>query len=136
MTEFSYQLYSSRNFGPLADTLRMVADLGYSQVEGYGGLYSDAAAVATLQAGLSETGLSMPTAHIGLEQIESDPAGVLSIAKTLGLKAIFVPAVGPGDRSDNAAGWSALGQRLAAADPSHKLAPTATSFRPIQQRHQ
>ena len=34
MTDFSYQLYSSRNFPPLADTLRMVAEVGYTQVEG------------------------------------------------------------------------------------------------------
>ena len=41
MTDLSYQLYSSRNFPPLADTLSMLADLGYAQVEGYGGLYED-----------------------------------------------------------------------------------------------
>ena len=29
MTEFSYQLYSSRNFPPLADTLKMLGELGY-----------------------------------------------------------------------------------------------------------
>ena len=31
MTDFSYQLYSSRNFPPLADTLKMLARLGYSR---------------------------------------------------------------------------------------------------------
>lgn len=36
MTAFSYQLYSSRNFPPLAATLTMLADLGYAEVEGYG----------------------------------------------------------------------------------------------------
>ena len=41
MTDYSYQLYSSRNFGPLPDTLKMVADLGYTQVEGYGALLGD-----------------------------------------------------------------------------------------------
>ncbi len=39
MTDFSYQLYSSRNFGPLPETLKMLGNLGYTQVEGYGGLY-------------------------------------------------------------------------------------------------
>ena len=48
MTDLSYQLYSSRNFPPLADTLSMLSDLGYSQVEGYGGLYDDLAVVAFL----------------------------------------------------------------------------------------
>ena len=41
MTAFSYQLYSSRNFPPLSRTLSMLADLGYEQVEGYGGLFDD-----------------------------------------------------------------------------------------------
>jgi hypothetical protein len=38
MTDYSYQLYSSRNFGPLPETLRMLAELGYKQVEGYDAL--------------------------------------------------------------------------------------------------
>ena len=36
MTDFSYQLYSSRNFQPLEATLTMVAKAGYTAVEGYG----------------------------------------------------------------------------------------------------
>ena len=34
MTDFSYQLYSSRNFPPLADTLKMLARLGYTHGRG------------------------------------------------------------------------------------------------------
>ncbi len=41
MTHYSYQLYSSRNFGPMSDTLAMIANLGYSRVEGYGALYAN-----------------------------------------------------------------------------------------------
>ena len=48
MTDFSYQLYCSRNFPPLADTLKMVAAAGYKNVEGYGALYADEAKVAEL----------------------------------------------------------------------------------------
>ena len=36
MTNFSYQLYSSLNFPPLSETLKMLAGLGYNRVEGYG----------------------------------------------------------------------------------------------------
>ena len=42
MTDFSFQLYSARNFPPLADTLRMLKAAGYTAVEGYGALYADA----------------------------------------------------------------------------------------------
>ena len=115
MTDFSYQLYSSRNFGPLGDTLRMVADLGYTQVEGYGGLYIDEEAVAALKAGLAETGLTMPTGHFSLAQVEGDPAGTVAIALALDAKAVMVPHIGPEDRASDAAGWRAFGKRLAKA---------------------
>ena len=43
---FSYQLYSSRNFPPLGDTLAMLSSAGYTAVEGFGGLYDEAAGLA------------------------------------------------------------------------------------------
>lgn len=113
MTDFSYQLYSSRNFPPLSDTLRMVADLGYTQVEGYGALYADPKAVDDLKGALGATGLAMPTAHISLEMLRDAPAQVLDIAKTLGIKAVFAPHVAAPDRPSDAAGWAAFGRNLA-----------------------
>ncbi|MCG6901333.1 MAG: sugar phosphate isomerase/epimerase [Rhodobacter sp.] len=113
MTDFSYQLYSSRNFPPLADTLRMVADLGYAQVEGYGALYANAAAVTELQGALSDTGLAMPTAHFAIDMLRDEPDQVLKIADTLGIKAIFAPHVAPPHRPVDAAGWAAFGRELA-----------------------
>ena len=112
---FSYQLYSSRNFPPLAATLTMLADLGYEGVEGYGALYADDAQVAELIAHLGDSGLAMPTAHFGLAQLEGDPAKVLSIATALGITRIYCPYLLPEDRPADAAGWHAFGQRLAAA---------------------
>lgn len=113
MTDFSYQLYSSRLFPPLGDTLRMLADLGYAQVEGFGALYAEAEAVATLEAGLKDTGLTMPTGHFGLDMCATQPDTVLDIAKRLGIKAVIVPFIMPDDRPTDAAGWSAYGARLA-----------------------
>ena len=54
MKTISYQLYSSRNAGPLAETLRMLKAAGYGAVEGYGGLYGD---VPALKAALDAAGL-------------------------------------------------------------------------------
>lgn len=113
MTDFSYQLYSSRNFPPLADTLKMLADAGYTQVEGYGGLFTGD--IDPLKAALAETGLTMPTAHIGFDMVRDTPARVEQIASELGIKAVFVPAVGPEDRVKDAAGWEAFGKDLAEA---------------------
>ncbi|GAB4359402.1 MAG: sugar phosphate isomerase/epimerase [Oricola sp.] len=115
MTAFSYQLYSSRKFPPLSDTLKMLGSLGYDQVEGYGGLFADSDAITELKNNLSGFGLTMPTGHIGLDMVRGQPDRVLEIATALGMEAIFVPAVGPEERSKDAAGWRALGEQLAAA---------------------
>ena len=109
MSDISYQLYSSRNFPPLLDTLKMLKALGYENVEGYGGLFSDAGAV---KAGLEETGLRMPSSHFGLDLLESDPNKVLAIAESLGIGIIYCPHIVPELRPADAAGWRAFGQRL------------------------
>ena len=70
---FSYQLYSSRNFPPLADTLKMLAALGYDAVEGYGALYADDAPSGRAAESLAASGLTMPTAHFGLDHARSRP---------------------------------------------------------------
>ena len=74
MTDYSYQLYSSRNYAPLPETLKMLSRLGYKQVEGYGALYADAAKVAELKDHLAGSGLSMPTGHFSLDMVR-DRAG-------------------------------------------------------------
>ena len=112
MTEFSYQLYSSRKFPPLGDTLRMVAETGYTRVEGYGGLLDEADALA---AGMAAHGLTMPTVHVGLDLIEGDPDRVLALARQLGWQAIFAPSVAPAERPHDAAGWADFGRRLTRA---------------------
>lgn len=111
----SYQLYSSRNFPPLVDTLRMVADLNYDAVEGYGALYADDRLLSELTAGLGASGLKMPTGHFGLAQITADPQKVIAIAQALGISRIYCPHVAPDDRPTDAAGWRAFGERLQAA---------------------
>jgi sugar phosphate isomerase/epimerase len=114
MTDFSYQLYSSRMFPPLEATLRMLADLGYAQVEGYGALYANASPLGVLEAGLKDTGLTMPTGYFSFDMRQNDPARVLEIAKTLGVKAVIVPYILPDQRPSDAAGWTAYAKGLAA----------------------
>lgn len=115
MTDFSYQLYSSRKFGPLAETLRMVSGLGYKEVEGYGALFADDALVTALKASLGDTGLTMPTAHIGLDSLEGQTDHVLQMAKDIGIRTIYCPHVQADARPDTASGWIEFGRRLDAA---------------------
>jgi len=56
MPPFTYQLYSSRNFGPVEAVLDRVAGMGYQRVEGYGGLFDGAVAVEGLAKALDPMG--------------------------------------------------------------------------------
>jgi len=110
MTSLSYQLYCSRNFPPLDDTLAMLARTGFTEVEGYGGLYAD---LPALDAGLKKHGLAMTSGHFGIDMVEGDPARTLEIARTLGMTRVYVPHIVADKRPADAAGWAAFGQRLA-----------------------
>ena len=108
----SFQLYSARDFTPWATVLARLADLGYTQVEGFGAVYEDAPAFRTL---LDKNGLTMPSGHVfPLESFEDDFANVIKTAKTLGISQLFCPSLPPERRSATAAVWRALGERLEA----------------------
>ncbi len=115
MTDFSYQLYSSRNFGPMSKTLRMLADLGYVAAEGYGALYDDDDKIDALKAALDDTGLALRSSHVGLDLLEGDVDRALRIAEKLGLREVYGPHIGPDERPTDKAGWVAFGDRLAEA---------------------
>lgn len=116
--DFSIQLYSLRNEGSLAESLKTLKQLGYTQVEGWGGQFAD---VPALEAALKGAGLVMPTAHIGYAQLE-DTEAAIKIAKTLGIKTIYCPAPptadyreGKGNWAELAAGLDRIGKALNAA---------------------
>lgn len=108
MTDFSFQLYCARNFPPLTATLKMLAETGYRQVEGYGALY---AGEPNLAGELKANGLTMPTGHFNLDAL-SDVEATRRLAEALGVKVLIVPAVPQAERSQDEAGWSALAAKL------------------------
>ncbi|MDV7142163.1 sugar phosphate isomerase/epimerase [Tropicimonas sp. TH_r6] len=144
MRDYSYQLYSSRNFGPLPETLRLVAGLGYTQVEGFGGLYPDVDAAAKLEAELAATGLKMPTGHFGFDMVSETPDLAIEIAGILDVEAIIVPFLPPEARPSD---WAAFGKQLAEAgkpirdaglafgwhNHDFEFAPTASGELPLDQ---
>ena len=105
--DIGFQLFSARNY-PLADVLKKVAALGYTHVEGYGSLYTDPQA---LKAQLDANGLTMPTAHVSLGDLE-DTSKTLKLAETLGIKVVVCPWLAPTDGPTSADGWQAFGDRL------------------------
>jgi sugar phosphate isomerase/epimerase len=109
MTEISYQLYSSREFPPLAETLQMLKRLGYDQVEGYGGIYGD---LGLLCEELAQAELTMTSGHFGLDMLEGDIGNVLEIASATGMTAVYCPHIAAESRPTNASGWRGFGERL------------------------
>jgi len=107
----SMQLYSARNFPPLADQLKTVASLGYEAVEPFGGLYEDLDALAD---GVGENGLKVPSAHFSVDLLENRFDRTLEIARRLGVELVVVPYLLPADRPDDADGWKRFAGRLAA----------------------
>ena len=109
MTSYSYQLYSSRNFPPLQDTLGMLSRIGYTAVEGYGAMYDDPAAV---RAALDKAGLRMTSAHFSLDALEDHFARSMDVAGVLDISSIYAPHLQAENRPRDAGGWKDFGRRL------------------------
>ena len=108
---FSFQLYSARNFTPWTDVIERIAALGYTQVEGFGGVYENPSEFKDL---LDKHGMTMPSGHFfPLASCEDDFVISIAAAKTLGIQKIFCPA--PDQELQNgatAADWQAYAKRL------------------------
>jgi sugar phosphate isomerase/epimerase len=109
--QLSFQLYSARNFKPWPEFLAALKSYGYSQVEGYGEVYQNPAEFA---ADLDNAGLKMPSGHFGIDMLEDDFDGALSIINTFGMTQVFAPYLMEEDRPTDADGWRKFGARLEA----------------------
>ena len=109
--DLSMQLYSARNFPPLASQLAVLADLGYRNVEPFRGLYDD---VPGLVAALKAHGLTAKSAHFSVELLEKDFGRSLEVARALGTEIVVLPYLLPAERPSDAGGWAAFAARVAA----------------------
>ena len=116
--DYSYQLYSARNEASLDDTLKTLKQLGYAQVEGWGGQFADPAGLAQ---SLKNAGLVMPTAHMGFQQLQ-DTATALKIADTVGIKTVFCPAPPSADYREGTGDWGKLADDLGKIAAAFKAA--------------
>jgi sugar phosphate isomerase/epimerase len=107
----SIQLYSGRFMASLEDQFKLLASLGYRNVEPFSGLFGD---VAVLKGLMRTYGMAAPTAHVGLEMWRQDATGTARICKDLGIGVAFVPAPPQGERDKDPAGWRAFGKELGA----------------------
>ncbi|MEP2704055.1 MAG: sugar phosphate isomerase/epimerase [Roseibium sp.] len=109
--DVSFQLYSARDFTPWEDVLGRISGLGYTQVEGFGGVYEDPEAFKGL---LDKNGLTMPSGHFfPIGNFEEGFDKSISAANTLGMGRLYCPA--PEDlwrNGTDAANWIELAKRL------------------------
>lgn len=117
------QLYSMRDFPDQIGLLAQLPAMGILTVEGYGGVYGDPAAY---RAALDANGMSMPTGHMAITDIENDFAGTMALVRTFGMSRVFAPYLEEKDRPKDAAGYAALAHRLEAA--AKRYAAEGVSF--------
>lgn len=116
--DFSYQLYSARNEKSLDDTLKTLKSLGYAQVEGWGGQFADPAALAQ---SLKNSGLVMPTAHMGFAQLV-DTDAALKIVDTVGIETVYCPAPPSADYREGTGDWQKFADDLGTIAAAFKKA--------------
>jgi len=110
-TRLGIQLYTLRSVAGanLGGTLAQLAAIGYTEVE-LAGLYNHPA--SDVRGLLDQYGLTAPSAHIDIAQIEGSAAdATFRDAKTLGLEWITVPSLPRGKR-DTVDDWKQVAQQF------------------------
>lgn len=92
--------------------LSQLPSVGINRVEGYGGVYDDPAGY---RAAMDANGITMPSGHFALDDIEADFDAVMNIVTTMGITQAYAPYLEEKDRPTTTAGYIALAQRLEAA---------------------
>ena len=114
ITPIGLQLYTLRDEmkRDMAATLAHVARIGYKEVEFAG--YFDRTP-EQVRAMLDANGLRAPSAHIPLQMIQSNPAGVIAAAKTIGHEYVIHPYVDEKSRGTTIAAWREMARAMNAA---------------------
>ncbi|MDJ0629514.1 MAG: sugar phosphate isomerase/epimerase [Rhodobacter sp.] len=109
--DVSFQLYSAREHTPWDGVIKDLAALGYTQVEGFGGVYDDPAAFRAL---LDEHNLTMPSGHFfPIASFEDGFDETIATATALGMEHLYCPAPEDDLRAGgDAAAWIALAERM------------------------
>jgi sugar phosphate isomerase/epimerase len=122
--DYSYQLYSARNERSLAATLEALKSLGYTQVEGWGGQFTD---VETLGKEVRNAGLSMPTGHMPLSML-LDTDAALKAADAVGIETLVCPSPPSPVYRTGLGDWPALAADLAKAADALRAAGRGLAY--------
>lgn len=108
----AYQLYSSRNFSPLAAQFPLLKAMGYDAIEPWLPAYEEDPELFRRQ--LDDAGLKCIGFHMPLSGLVDEPQRFIDIALTLGAKYLIPPYVSPDERRPTADYWRGLGEKLSA----------------------
>lgn len=106
----AYQLYSSRNFPPLAAQLPILKSYGYDAIEPWLPAYE--ADPAQFRRDLDNGGLRCIGFHMPLKGLVNEPNLYIDIAQTLGATYLIPPFVAKEERLDTADFWKGIGDQL------------------------
>ncbi|MCR6672092.1 sugar phosphate isomerase/epimerase [Devosia ginsengisoli] len=107
----AYQLYSSRNFPPLAAQLPVLKAMGYDAIEPWLPAYEADPKLFRRQ--LDDAGLACYGFHMPLAGLVSEPNRFIDIALTLGATVLIPPYVAVEERENTPDYWRGLGEKLA-----------------------
>ncbi|MEP6491529.1 MAG: sugar phosphate isomerase/epimerase [bacterium] len=104
------QLYTLRRLATsdLAGALGQLAKIGYKEIE-FAGYYNHPA--AEVRELLEQNGLTAPSAHIGIDLIEKEPAKTFADAKTVGHEWITVPSL-PNGKRETTDDWKRVAEQF------------------------
>ena len=109
---FAVQLYSARKFPPLESQIAVVARFGFTHVETFGPMNQSP---DETRRALDRHGLAAVSAHISVDELESDAPAVVRAAHLLSVEFVVAPICHPksGPRIARAgwpsgSGWRAL----------------------------
>ncbi len=110
MIRLSAQIYSLRNHGDLNAQMALLRDCGFEWVESVAahGLAPQAFADA-----LAAHGLKLSSMHASLAQVEGQREMLVELCRLTGCPLVVMPYLPYGERPRSAAGWQAMGLRLA-----------------------
>lgn len=107
----AYQLYSSRNFPPLAAQFPLLKAMGYDAIEPWLPAYEADPGLFRRQ--LDDAGLACYGFHMPLAGLVNEPGRFIDIALTLGATLMIPPWLPPEQRLPTVDNWRKLGRQLA-----------------------
>ena len=112
--DLSFQMFSSRAAATLEEQLKLLAELGYTDVQPFFfGPPADLASLDTYVALLETYDLTTKSGHFTLDLFTDTPDLVEMISDKFEMSLLVCPWINPEDRPTTTTGWKAIGAQMA-----------------------